>query len=73
MTGFVKERRYVVLKLSDLGVLTAEERRALAALEEKVEAGRRAAGKEDLEAVVVERDWSCYQEVWELVEEEAKK
>lgn len=66
-----REQRYVVLKLKDIDAyLELWERDALAAMLQKINYYRAEEGKEDLECVVIEHDWSCYEDAWMLVERE---
>jgi len=56
MSEFKREERYIVLKLKHL---TEEEIENLYSFNHA-----------QVECVVVESDWSCYDQVWKLVEEE---
>lgn len=67
--GFVKEQRYILIKQKDLDAaeLTNEERQALGDILVKIAKKRHDLGKEPLEAVVIEKDWACYDNAWRLV------
>lgn len=64
-----RERRYVVLKLTDLQkYLTVDQRNDLARLEEIVSCGREADGRAPLTGVYVEADWPEHEPVWKMIE-----
>lgn len=69
MSEFEREKRYVVLKESDLlAYLSDEEITELNAISSKVCAGRERDGKISLECVVVESDWLEYEQTWKAIE-----
>lgn len=69
MSNFIKEDRYLVMKRSEIDSgLDAEQKSILFHLAQKVAAERHSLGKPVLECVVVESDWSNYNEVWESLE-----
>ena len=70
MTGkFVREERYIVFKVSDLGsCLTAQEIDELAYLARVVNANRERRGQSPLEGVFVEKDWPEYEPTWKAIE-----
>lgn len=69
MPEFKRERRYLVMKLKDLDAcLTAEEMRILSIIATKCGGYRRAAGKPDLECVVVESDWPEFEPTLAAIE-----
>ena len=61
MSEFVRENRYVVIKLSHLNIDQRED------LEDFIHTF----GINPVECVVIERDWSVYEDAWKLVEKEA--
>lgn len=63
-----REERYLVFKLTDLSVLTSDERDTLNKLMEKVTAGRKENGKQPLVTVSIESTWPEYEPVWEMLE-----
>jgi len=64
-----RENRYVVVKRKDiLAHLTKTEEHELGLLIEKVDAGRKKQGKEEINCVVVESDWPEYEKVWGMLE-----
>ena len=64
-----REIRYMILKIKDVNdALNNEERQCLEELFGKVDAYRYTTGKDDLECVVVERDWPEYEKVWHMIE-----
>ena len=67
--GFVREQRYILIKQKDMDAaeLTNEERQVLDAILAKIAKKRHDLGKEPLEAVVIEKDWACYDDAWKLV------
>ena len=69
MGEFKREFRYLVLKFKDANEhLSETEKRQLALLAGKVDAGRAEAGKMPLECVVVESDWPEYEPTWAAIE-----
>lgn len=70
MSEFTRENRYLVLKASDMVAvgLTEVELDQLQAICAKVDQYRVAAGKPDLECVVVEKDWPEYEPTWQAIE-----
>lgn len=63
---FMREERYIVLKMSDLGnSLKGDEIRRLA---REYAEQRRLKGKKPLECVVVEKDWPEYEPTWKVIE-----
>ncbi len=74
MTEFNLETRYLVLKLADIeSALDDRQKGMLEGLSRIVDSSRIARGKKALNAVVVESDWPCYDQVWALVEQQAKR
>lgn len=80
MPEFKKEQRYIVVKLSDLEhakeKVTAKQFETFQRVLEMVTASREIGLKKPpLCCVVVEGDWSIYEQVWNLVQQEfeAKK
>ena len=72
---FKRENRYLVLKCKDIDKwLTAEKRESLYAIAKQIADEREAADpwKPSFECVVVESDWSIYEQVWALVQQEAE-
>ena len=67
--GSVREQRYILIKQKDMDAaeLTNEERQALGDILAKIAKKRHDLGKEPLEAVVIEKDWACYDDAWKLV------
>lgn len=67
--GFVKEQRYTVFKNKDLDAInvTREESHVLMELARRIREHREAQGKKELEAVVIESDWACYDSAWGMV------
>jgi len=63
---FIREERYIVFKMSDLGnSLKGDEIRRLA---REYAEQRRLKGKKPLECVVVEKDWPEYEPTWKAIE-----
>lgn len=63
-----REQRYLVVKYKDMAAyLSDEDAVALIELVKKVDAGRRAEGKQAVECVCVESDWPEYEEVWAMI------
>lgn len=68
-TEFTRERRYIVIKLSDVKIaLSVAEQRELESLCKFVLSGRQMRGKPDLQCVVVESDWPEYEPTWKAIE-----
>lgn len=68
---FVREERYIVFKISDLGnSLKGDEIRRLA---REYAEQRILRGKKPLECVVVEKDWPEYDLVWDMIESRMTK
>jgi hypothetical protein len=68
---FKKEDRYLVIKRSDVQkYLGARDRTQLNTVLEKIDVCRRLDGRGNIRCVVVESDWDCYSDVWDLVEKE---
>lgn len=66
---FIKEDRYLVIKRSDIkSALDGEMKSVLQHIAQTVEGERHSLGKPVLECVVVEHDWSIYDDVWKMVE-----
>lgn len=66
---FKREDRYLVIKRKDIeSALNEQQKMQLFYLARLVEADRLRRGKSNLECVVVESDWTNYQEVWRTVE-----
>ena len=63
---FMREERYIVFKMSDLGnSLKGDEIRKLA---REYAEQRLLKGKKPLECVVVEKDWPEYEPTWKAIE-----
>ena len=70
---FKRQIRYIVLKNNDVSrALDADQHRELLALCAVVSEHREVEGKLPMQAVVVESDWSIYEQVWALVKQEAE-
>lgn len=68
---FQREHRYVVLKIKDIdNALELWERDQLINICNKILAYRESTDRDPLECAVVESDWACYDEVWNLIEQE---
>lgn len=68
-SDFVRERRYIVVKISDAKKhLTPTELGILELVARKTALERRVTGKPDLQCVVVERDWPEYEPTWMAIE-----
>ncbi len=68
-SAFVRERRYLVIKLKDAQeFLTPDERAILEILSDVVTRKRRLCGKRELQCVVVESDWPEYEPTWRAIE-----
>lgn len=69
MSEFIKEQRYIVIKLKDADRhLDDDDRDLLTGVLEKIRIGRMLCGKQPLECVVVESDWPEHDAVWRMVE-----
>lgn len=56
------QQRYVVLKLEDVkAFLSRDQREALEEIQETIDSYRKAVGKDPLEGVFINRDWSEYE------------
>lgn len=66
----IREDRYIVLKIKDMELadLSVMELAMLDAICTKLRKARQKAGKEPLEAIVVERDWPEYEAVWAMIQ-----
>lgn len=73
MTTFKRERRYLVLKITDVALLSVEQQQALDDLCAAVRAIRAKRKRPALQCVVVEHDWPEYNLVWTLIEERMKR
>lgn len=72
-TPFIRETRYVVLKVTDAqAALTLTECNILNTLAAKVAAHRLQAGKTNLSGVFVEHDWPEYEPTWAAIEKRMK-
>lgn len=68
-SGFVRESRYLVVKIKDANAyLSADERDTLERICAKVHFGRIDNGKNVFECVVVEKDWPEYEDTWRAIE-----
>jgi len=70
MKAFKREKRYIVLKMTDLfsAGLTESEVMSFHRVCDKVEESRNSHNKEPLECVVVESDWPEYEPTWAALE-----
>lgn len=69
--SFQREHRYIVLKISDIEKsLSHEDRSRLVEILNTIERKRQAANIPIREYVVTESTWSCYKEVWKLIQKE---
>lgn len=67
---FEREQRYLVIKYKDaVAALTEDERFQLAKLAGKATKHRLDAGRGLLDCVVVEADWSIYNDTWTAIEQ----
>lgn len=72
MSEFKPEIRYAVIKLSDAEKYLSDDSRAqLIDILAKIERSRINDGKNDLECVVVERNWPEYELVWNMLRQRA--
>lgn len=63
-----REYRYIVVKYKDMAkYLSDADAVGLIELMKKVEAGRKADGKKDLDCVCVESDWPEYEPTWQAI------
>ena len=68
-----RENRYVVLKISEINnYLDDTEILQLARICNKLDISRRREGKAALECVVIQSNWNCYEEAWNLIEKESR-
>ena len=72
--GSIRENRYIVLKRTDVNQLSEQDRTALGDLLKKVndirvDRGKPISNDNDLEYVVVERDWPEYEPTWQMIED----
>lgn len=66
---FTRERRYLVLKLSDLRkYVSPNYLQQLMELEQTINAARGGEGRPPLECAVVESDWPEYEPTWKAIE-----
>lgn len=63
-----REKRYVVLKQSDIENLTEDAKQELDDICRFINRQRLMAGKTVLQCVVVEHDWPEYEAVWRMIE-----
>ena len=76
MSDFRKEQRYFVAKLTDvkhaieIGMLTDTDAAHFDRMLRCIRDARTDRGKPELDCVVIESDWRCYQTAWDLVEAE---
>lgn len=63
------EKRYVVMKLKDVDQLPAEDYHQLGLILNKIAAIRAARGKDDLNCLVIEKDWPEFESAFKLIEE----
>jgi hypothetical protein len=68
MAEFKRENRYVVIKRSDLKVLTPAEQKILDTLLDVIYIGRIDNFKPPLSCVVVESDWPEYEPTWAAIQ-----
>jgi len=77
MSEFKREKRYIVIKISDLmdvkRAINQEHLYSLDVILEFVEASRRSRGKKPLDCVVVESDWPEYEATWDTIEDRVVK
>ena len=73
MSEFVREPRYLVIKIKDaVKYLSEAQCFALTTLAARVEKGRSGDGKPALDSVVVERDWPEFEPTWAAIEARMK-
>ena len=64
-----RENRYLVFKIKDAReYLDEQDKHLLDEIAQRLELARKAAGKRDLQCVVVEDDWPEYETVWKMIE-----
>lgn len=68
LSEFAREPRYVVFKLSDMALLSDEDKAQLQMIGDKLALHRRMQGKPVFNAVVVEQDWPEFDIVWAMIE-----
>lgn len=70
MSKFTRERRYIVLKLTDVAAanLSPGETAFFNDMCDKISRARISQGKGLLECVVVEKDWPEYGSTWKAIE-----
>lgn len=69
MSNFERERRYIVIKLSDAHkALSVQDFDDLERIQERLELYRTQQGKPSLETVVVESDWPEYEPTWQAIQ-----
>lgn len=73
MEDFIRESRYIVLKIKDIEELSPELQEQLRAVCVANNDSRKARGKPPFSSVVVESDWLCYEMAWHLIEFEASE
>jgi len=67
---FEREKRYTVIKATDLKYLSDDELLVLCNIDSKINTMRKADGKRKLECAVIEADWSIHDEAWALIEKQ---
>lgn len=65
---FEREKRYIVIKLSDSTELTDSDIDDLDTICSRIDDIRAKGGKKPLQCVVVEDDWPEYEFVWKMIE-----
>ncbi|ATE60137.1 hypothetical protein CCZ27_09420 [Thauera sinica] len=71
---FVREPRYIVIKLSDLDAYApAETRQQILQAQQTIDTLRVRDGRPPLECVVVERDWPEYADTWAAIEQRTRR
>lgn len=74
MSKFIREHRYYVAKVKDIReYLSSEDEILLINILSRLDHARTIHGKEPLECVVIESDWSEYEQVWKMIEERVIK
>lgn len=69
MSTFERERRYIVIKLSDAhAALSVTDFEDLERIQNRLYESRSARGKEPLLSVVVESDWPEYEPTWQAIQ-----
>lgn len=70
---FTHERRYVVIKVSDLDAyVPAETLQQLIQVQQTIDALRVRDGKKPLDCVVIEHDWPEYADTWDAIKRRAR-